>query len=277
MAPHLLYLTQTGDFQKSKIIFLHGGGSSSWMWRPVTALLPQYHCIAVDLPQHGKSKDIGPFSIPYAAEKVAELVDFLSPDEPVHLAGLSEGAQVAVQMLATHPELLKSAFISSALLLPVPGAGIFANKWAARWAYRLTLQPFKNWDYWIRLNMKYAAGIPDQYFAHFKQDFQNTTEDSFINLMTANQRFRLPEGLEKVQVPAFIVCGKKEYRAMQDSARLLKKTLPDASLVILNLGKHASLAEEHNWALTSPLQFAGLLRAWVDKNDLPSNLSRQVD
>ena len=272
----MLYLTQTGDFQKSKIVFLHGGGSSSWMWKAVTALLPQYHCIAVDLPQHGKSKDIGPFSMPYAAEKVAELIDCLSPNLPVHLVGLSEGAQVAVQMLAAHAGLLKSAFISSALLLPVPGAGMFASEWAARWSYRMAMKPFKNWDYWIRLNMKYAAGIPDQYFAQFKQDFQNTTENGFANLMTANQRFRLPAGLEKIQVPAFVVCGHKEYRAMQDSAKLLKDTLPNASRLTLNLGKDASLAEEHNWALTHPQLFAGMLSAWIERNDLPPDTQRQA-
>jgi pimeloyl-ACP methyl ester carboxylesterase len=168
------------------------------MWKPVTSLLPQYHCIAVDLPQHGRSKAIGSFTMPFAAEKVAELIDYLSPDEPVHLADLSEGAQVVVQMLASHTRVIKSAFISRALL-PVPGAGIFASKWAARWAFHLAVKPFKNWDYWIRLNMKYAAGIPEQYFAHFNQDFQNITKDAFANLMAANQRFRLPEGLQKTR------------------------------------------------------------------------------
>jgi len=47
--------------------------------------------------------------------------------------------------------------------------------------------------------MKYAAGIPEQSFAYFNQDFQNITEDVFANLMAANQRFRLPEGLQKTR------------------------------------------------------------------------------
>jgi len=101
-------------------------------------------------------------------------------------------------MLASHTRVIKSAFISSTLL-PVHGAGIFASKWAARWTYRQAVKPFKNWDYWIRPNMKYVAGIPEQYFAHFNQDFQNITEDAFSNLMAANQRFRLPEGLQKTR------------------------------------------------------------------------------
>ena len=265
MTSQLLHFTRSGEFQKQKIVFLHGGGSSSWMWRPVTSLLPQYHCIAVDLPQHGRSKAIGPFTMPFAAEKVAELIDYLSPDEPVHLVGLSEGAQVIVQMLASHTQVIKSAFISSALLLPVPGAGIFASKWAARWTYRLAVKPFKNWDYWIRLNMKHAAGIPEQYFTHFKQDFQDITEDAFANLMAANQRFRLPEGLRNIQVPVFVVCGRKEYRAMQDSAALLKEVLPNSRRLTMNLGERASMAEEHNWALTLPHHFAGILDSWIEE------------
>lgn len=276
MKSQLLHFTQTSDTHKPKIVFLHGGGSSSWMWELVSCFLPQYNCIAVDLPQHGKSENIAPFSLPYAAEKVAELIDFLSPNDPVHLVGLSEGAQVAIQMLVSHSRILRSVFASSPLLLPVWGTGILASEWATRWAYLLALQPFKNWNYWIRLNMKFAAGVPEQFYVQFKQDFQNTTEESFVNLMVSNQRFRLPEGLEQTLTSVLAVCGHKEYRAMQNSVRLLSEVLPNATSFILELGKSSSLTEEHNWALTHPRLFADAVCAWIENKDLPSELRRQV-
>ncbi len=213
--------------------------------------------------------------MPFAADKVAEIIHLISHEKPVHLVGLSEGAQVAVQMLAAHHKLVKTAFISSALLLPVAGASMFGSDAVARWSYRLAVKPFKNWNGWIRLNMRYAAGIPEKYYAQFKQDFQNTSEDGFVNLMLANQHFRLPTGLEQVQVPVLAVCGHKEYAAMKSSLKLLAGTLPNATAYLLNLGNKTSLAEEHNWALTQPILFATALDAWIQAKKLPPELWRQ--
>jgi pimeloyl-ACP methyl ester carboxylesterase len=121
--------------------------------------------------------------------------------------------------------------------------------------------------------MKYAAGIPDQYYAQFKKDFQETTESNFVNLMVANQTFRLPPGLEKAAAPVLIVTGQKEYSVMKQSARDLATVLPDARLAQVSLGKGASLGSEHNWALSAPELFARTLRAWIEGKDLPEKIS----
>ncbi len=56
------------------ILFLHGGGVAGWMWQPVVNLLSEFHCIVADLPEHGESAAVGPFSMVLAAEKCAELI-----------------------------------------------------------------------------------------------------------------------------------------------------------------------------------------------------------
>lgn len=205
-----------------------------------------------------------------AAIKTAELIRDQTSGGRACVVGLSEGAQIIVQLLATAPERVEKAIISSALLRPIPGLGWVSSQPLLALMYRLSIPPFKASDWWIRLNMKYAAGIPDDYYPSFKKDFQEMTESEFVNLMIANQRFRLPTGLEKSTAPALVLAGRKEYAAMKQSARDLVSVLPGAKGGLVSLGKKATAAQEHNWAMTAPELFAETVRAWVEEKPLPA-------
>lgn len=252
------------------IVLLHGGGVGGWMWQPVIRRLPGYHCLAPDQPEHGGSRHIGPFSIELAAIKIAELIRDQASGGRACVVGLSEGAQIVVQLLAAAPGRVEKAVISSALLRPIPGLGWVSSPFLLTWMYRLSIAPFKANDWWIGLNMKHAAGIPDEYYPHFKQDFQETTESEFVNLMTANQRFRLPAGLQKATAPALVLAGRREYAAMIQSARDLISILPRAKGGLVSLGKKATRPQEHNWAMTAPELFAETVRAWIEEKPLPA-------
>ena len=246
------------------ILFLHGGGVGGWMWQPVVNMLPEYHCIVPDLPGQGDSIAAGPFSMEFAAEKCAELVSQRAHSGTAVVVGLSEGAQVAVQMLASVPQYVSRAMISSALLLPIPGGKAYANPKLLASLYRWSMSPSFQKDWWIRLNMKYSAGIPSEFFPQFKENFLGMTQDAFVNLMHANQTFRLPPGVEQFDKPVLIVYGRHEYKAMRESARLLARNLAHSRLLALTLGENSSMAREHNWALTSPHLFANTLRNFID-------------
>jgi pimeloyl-ACP methyl ester carboxylesterase len=266
-----LYAQSSGPDGAPTIVFLHGGGGGGWMWQPVVALLPGYHCLVPDLPEHGQSASAKPFTMESAAAGVAELIRSRAHGGKAHVVGLSEGAQTLVALLAAAPELVTSAVISSALLRPLPGASLYSQGVLA-WSYRLGVAPLRNADWWIRLNMKYAAAVPDAYFAEFKRDFQSMSEDGWVNLMLANQRFRLPAGLERATAPALVVVGNKEYAAMKQSARDLAAALPNALACTVTLGPQASLGQEHNWALNAPELFAATVRAWIEGKALPEAL-----
>jgi len=254
------------------IVFLHGGGAGCWMWQPVIKYLPDYYCLAPDQPEHGSNRQIAPFSMELSAEKVADLILHKAQGGKAIVVGLSEGAQVAVQLLATNPEQVEKAIISSALLLTIPGLGWLSSPALLAWAYRISIPPFRNVDWWIRLNMKYAAGVPDEFYSYFKKDFQEMTETEWVNLLIANQLFRLPVGLEKAATPTLVIAGQKEYGAMKQSVRDLVAALPHAKGGLINLGKKSSMAKEHNWALTAPELFAKTIRAWIEEKPLPTEI-----
>ena len=242
------------------------------MWRPVIEHLADYHCIAPDQPEHGGSRAIAPFSMDLAAEKVAELIRDHAHGGKATVVGLSEGAQITVQLLATAPQLVEKAVVSSALLRPIPGTGWASSPSMLAWSYRISIPPFRNTDWWIRLNMKYSAGIPDEYYADFKKGFQEMTEPEFVNLMSANQRYRLPAGLEKANAPTLVLAGVHEYSAMKESARDMVSALPNAKGGWIQLSGKSSMASEHNWALTTSEAFAQTVRAWVEGKSLPREI-----
>jgi len=267
-----LYFQSSGPDNAPTIVFLHGGGGEAWMWNPVIQHLPDYHCLAADLPEHGQSRHITPFSMDLASEKVADLIRTQAHGGKAIVVGLSEGAQVTVQLLATAPELVDKAIVSSALLRSMPGMGWASSPAIIAWTYRMSIPPFLNNDWWIRLNMKYATGIPNEYYSQFKKSFQETTESQFVNLMLANQTYRLPKGLEQTTAPTLVLAGKKEYAAMKQSVRDLAAALPNAKGGLINLGKKFSMANEHNWALATPELFAQIVRSWAEEKSLPREI-----
>ncbi len=266
-----IYVYEQGPENAPSIVFLHGGGGGSWMWQPQFDALPEFHILAPDLPEHGKSAAIRPFSIRDSAERVAELIRTRVQRGKAHVVGLSEGAQVTLALLALHLELIDHAIVSSALVRPIPGTSLMSPGLVTS-SVKWFVEPFKNVDWWIRINMKYSAGVPEKYFPQFKKDFQNLTGESFTHVMVENQRFRLPDGLERVNVPTLVVAGKREYSMMRQSVGDIAAAMPNAKGFLIAHPQKLSLAEEHNWNLAAPDLFTRTVRAWITDQPLPAAL-----
>ena len=91
-----LSVRECGPASAPTICFLHGGGVSGWMWHPqVEALQGTYHCLVPDLPEHGLSAAIQPFTIEDAAHRVTELIRERGHGGRAHVIGLSAGPSYA--------------------------------------------------------------------------------------------------------------------------------------------------------------------------------------
>jgi pimeloyl-ACP methyl ester carboxylesterase len=269
-----LYVEVNGNQNGIPILFIHGGGGAIWTWKEVIPFLDDFRCILVDLPEHGKTGvGAGDFTISSASAKMAELIRTLLPEGKANVVGLSVGGQMVVEMLAKTPEVINSAIVSSAQLFPMPGDNLgFYSKFVMDTAYWMAIAPFKNFDPWIRLNMKYSAGIPDRYFEIFKENFQSLTLGSWSHVMVDNFRYRIPAGLEKVNLPVLLLAGTKEYGSIHDSHNLLARTLSNNINLQVGESKNWSMAQEHNWPMNDPELFAEVVRAWVLKKPLPPGL-----
>ncbi len=269
-----LYYESSGPAEAKTIVFLHGGGLGGWMWRKqVQFFQAEYLCLVPDLPEQGKNALTArePYTTRSAAGKISDFIQKNATGGKAHVVGLSEGAQVLVAVLSQSPEVVDHALVSSAILRPF-WANSMMGPTATKLSYRWFMAPLKNNDWWIRLNMRYSAGLGHEFFPEFKATFQETTEASLVHMMEEASIFRQPAGLEKADLPVLVVVGSKEYKAMKLSGRDLVKALPKARGVMVSLGKQGTLAKEHSWALTAPDLFNTTLKAWIEDKPLPEEL-----
>ena len=245
------------------------------MWQRQTAALSDYHCLAPDMPEQGRSSAIRPLTIPDTAAQIAELIRLRAHGGVAQLVGLSLGAQVGVQMLALAPELIDHAVISSALVNALSG-GWMLQPGLLKWMFRLSVSPFKNSQWWARINMHYAAGIPEEYFAQYFEEYRAMTDQSFVDVMIVNQQFRIPEGLDNVKSPVLMIVGQKEYKVMRDSARDLVAAIPDSRAYVVHHDPKLSMAQQHNWSMNTPEMFTETVRAWITGQPLPASLQPLV-
>ena len=246
----MLHFTEYGPTDAPTVLLLHGGGGSGWTWRAVAERLSEYRCVVPDLPEHGRSAEIGPFTMKRAALEIAALIE--ASGSRANVVGLSLGGQVAVQLLATRPDLVERAVVSGTLVRPYSGLGLIAP--LIELSIRLYM-PLKDRDFWIRANMR-SYGFPAEFEPEFRADTRLIRPDSFARLMRANLDFRLPVDLARATAPTLVIAGERELGAIKRSARDLVAALPNARGVIARgLG--------HNWPVAAPDLAAATIRAWL--------------
>ena len=157
-----LHYQEYGDKNASFMVFLHGGGVSSWMWDKQIQYFSHYHCVAIDLPEQGASNYTENFSIKYSAERVIELIEKKANGKKVIVIGFSLGAQVTIQMLSMNPDLIDYAFINSALVRP----NSFVRK-MIRPSIKLTFPLVKNKSF-SKLQAK-TLYVDEEYFETYYQ------------------------------------------------------------------------------------------------------------
>ena len=135
-----------------------------------------------------------------------------------------------------------------------------AGFWAA--TYR-SIQPLNKYAWWARLNMR-SNGIPGQYLQETLETYKTLTAEAFAHVIVENQKFRLPSGLGKVTAPTLVVAGLNEYKVMHQSVWDVAAAIPGAHACLVHHPNKLSLAEQHNWSMTTPELFTRTVRAWIE-------------
>lgn len=128
------------------VVFLHAGGVCRWMWEDVLLHAPDIRALLIDLPGHGKSRNIAWRSIADVAGQVEEVIQEVAGDRVCHLAALSLGSYVGAHVLARGRVDCVSAMLSgmhagamkrktlmkimSALMVPLSNKRFMARKTA---------------------------------------------------------------------------------------------------------------------------------------------------
>lgn len=101
------------------IVFVHGLGGSAGNWNLLAPLLAdRAHCVALDLPGHGRSAPAPRCDLDAHVDAVVALIDIID-EGPVTLVGNSMGGLVSELLTARHPDLIGSLVLLSPATPPV--------------------------------------------------------------------------------------------------------------------------------------------------------------
>ncbi|TDE56212.1 alpha/beta hydrolase [Nonomuraea mesophila] len=218
-----MYVYETGDADApSTILLLHGGGVAGWMWRPTLERLPAtVRVIVPDLPGHGRSADETYRSHEETARAVAGMLEERAPGGAL-VAGFSLGAQLAVLLAATRPDLVTGAVVVSAQARPLRFARTTLGLLAAT-------APLARRRWFARLQAKQLF-IPDELLPDYVRDSARMSRENLLASVGENLRFTVPAGWAGFTEPALVMVGERERKLLHDSARDLHESLPGSRM-----------------------------------------------
>ena len=241
-------VSQAGPAGKERptVVFIHGAGISSWMWRQPIAALKGFQGLAVELPGHGAST-LPWTSVPDAAAAVAKIIRSRVPGGKAHVVGLSLGGVVALQLLALHPDTVDRMLVSGTLATGLPRAGFLAGLTA------LTL-PLGKFGPLVRLSARMLA-IPKEDYPSLMADVRRLEAEPLRRMILDVANFRPPAVLGGRPHQVLVVAGSKEHPRIRQSVTALAALMPNGRGVLVPGGIHT-------WNWQFPDQFNALIQAW---------------
>lgn len=238
------------------MVFLHGGGVSSWMWDKQIEYFKKYNCITIDLPEHGLSNNDMEFSIKDTAEEVIKLIEEKNKGKQVILIGFSLGAQIVIEILSKKPDLINKAIINSALINLTQR---YSEK-IIRYSVKLSF-PLIKLKWFSKLQSKTLYIGKDNFEKYYNESSQIKME-SLIRILKENMSFQLPKDFKKVNTNILVTIGEKEKSIIKRSAReIIGSNSNCKGIIIPKVGHGAPLA--------LPSLFNAMVDKWICKGVLP--------
>jgi pimeloyl-ACP methyl ester carboxylesterase len=231
-----LYAEATGPSRAPAVVFLHGVRVSSWMWWQQVPAFADHLCLPVDLPGHGRSRDLPWTSLADTADRVAALVRARTADGRAHVVGLSLGGQVALALLERHPDVVARAVVSGVTTEP--------------WPHRRLLGP----QAWLTTAQLRSRRLVDAQARALRLPPWATAEVA---------GYTLPRSLAAVPTPTLALAGARESELIRRAVETIPAVLPAAvGRVVPGVG--------HGWNVEAPDLFTATVRAWIEGRPLPA-------
>jgi pimeloyl-ACP methyl ester carboxylesterase len=260
-----LYVHESGTPGAPAIVFLHADGASGGMWDRHMRRLAGYHCLAPDLPGHGRSNQLPWTSLDNTTQQVVGLIEERIPARQAHVVGLSLGGVVAHTLLAHRPELLDRVVIDGAGVLPSRGVGL--------WKLGMALiAPLIHRKWVISLLYRALGGDPDDPAgqAAFAVDLRAVSPSAFRRAFAdANDNHRFSKAELSASCPTLLVAGEREPGAVRASNAALAAMMPNAVARFAPGGGHG-------WLAGAAELHVRMVEAWITGQQLPAELAAET-
>ena len=225
------------------LVFVHGAGEDSRVWRPqLAALADEFTVVAWDEPGAGRSSDLpAGFTLADYATCLAAVLEALVLG-PAHVAGLSWGSTVVQELYRHHPGLVATLILIGAYAGwkgSLPAAEVAARVEGVR---QMLAAPAEEFD--PTLPGLFACEPPAEFVPLLEAiaaDVRAESLKSQLLLMAeADQRDLLP----LIAVPTLLIWGDLDARSPLGVARQFEAAIPGAELVVIPDCGHVSNLEQ---------------------------------
>ena len=110
---------EIGEENSKTILFLHPKLLDKWIWRKQKEDYDKYfkgfHCIFLDLPNHGDSKSEAEFSIEKSSNEIAEFITHIIGHKDIkriNIVALGIGGSIAIEILNKNPQIIDNLILS---------------------------------------------------------------------------------------------------------------------------------------------------------------------
>jgi pimeloyl-ACP methyl ester carboxylesterase len=224
------------------LVFVHGAAVDGRMWQPqLAALADEFTVVAWDEPGAGRSSDVSAdFGLTDYASCLAALIEALALG-PAHVAGLSWGGAVVLELYRQHPGLVATLILVDTYAGwkgSLPEEEVRARVAGVR---QMLAAPAEEFDPTLP---GLFAGDPPAEFVPLLEDMAADVrpESLHVQLLVmaeADQRDLLPH----IAVSTLLIWGELDARSPLSVARQFEQAIPDATLVVIPGSGHVSNLE----------------------------------
>lgn len=241
------------------LVLVHGGAVDGRMWQPqLAALADEFTVIAWDEPGVGRSSDLpAGFDLADYAHCLATLIETLALG-PAHVAGLSWGGTVALELYRRYPELVASLILADTYAGwkgSLPEDEVNAR---VEGVLRMLAAP----DEKLAHPNLFAGDPPAEFVPLLDKMTADVRPESLrtevLVMAEADQRDLLP----RIAVPTLLIWGEQDVRSPVSVARQFEQAIPDTKLVVIRGGGHMSNLER-------PEEFNDAVRAFCRIHSSP--------
>jgi pimeloyl-ACP methyl ester carboxylesterase len=213
------------------ILLIHGSGGDHTLWSyQVKGLRENFSVAAVDLNGHGRSTFREGEGLKTYTQDVLTVLKRLSPD--TFLVGHSLGGAVVLNVALHHPQM-------------IGGIGLVGTGARLRVLPEILELVEQDFDQAVDLILKWAFSKSPQpeLLAKAKEGMQGNGQQALLRDLLTCDAFDVMGELEKIEVPALIICGQEDRLTPVKYAEYLRDHIPNATLRIVEGAGHMVMLE----------------------------------
>jgi len=225
------------------LLFLHGAASDSRVWRPQLAgLADEFTVLAWDEPGAGRSTDVpAGFGLADYASCLAALLETLALGA-AHVAGLSWGGSVALELYRHHPGLVATLILVDTYAGwkgSLPDEEVRGRVAAARQMLAASPEEFDP-----TLPGLFAGDPPAEFVPLLEEMAAAVRPECLRKQLGLMAETDLRDLLPDIAVPTLLIWGELDARSPLGVARQFDKAVSDTKLVVIPACGHVSNLEQ---------------------------------